>query len=146
MTSNNDSSQAGNPEPSEGSVREKRHFTRITFGGRATVDCPGGPCTGQVADISLKGALVRRPEGWPGLVDRKTPAELDIELESGLQLTASARVSHVNGDLVGFEFVRLPLETASDLRHLVEYNLGDEGLLERELAALMDFSHSADRP
>ncbi|SFD69297.1 PilZ domain-containing protein [Thiohalospira halophila DSM 15071] len=145
MTSNDDSSQTGTPDPSEGSGHEKRHFTRITFGGQATVDCPGGPCTGQVADISLKGALVRRPGGWPGLVDRTTPAELDIELESGLRLTASARVSHVQGELAGFEFVQLPLETASELRRLVEFNLGDEALLERELAALVENHEAADR-
>jgi len=123
---------------------EKRHFTRITFGGEASVNCPGGPCTGQIADISLKGALVHRPGGWGDLVERDTPAELDIELESGLQLTASARVSHVRGELAGFEFVQLPLETASELRRLVEFNLGDEALLERELAALVETHEAGD--
>ena len=128
------SSDHTDPDPGT----EKRHFTRITFGGEATADCPGGPCTGSVADISLKGVLLRRPEGWPGLVERTTPAELDIELESGLHLTATARASHVHGEFAGFEFVQLPLETASELRRLVEFNLGDEALLERELAALVD--------
>jgi hypothetical protein len=131
-----------NDHPDPNPDAEKRHFTRITFGGEATVDCSGGPCTGRVADISLKGALVSRPEGWPGLVERATPAELDIELESGLKLTASARVSHVEGELAGFEFVQLPLETASELRRLVEFNLGDEALLERELAALVETHES----
>ena len=146
MTSNDDPNQPPGDRSAGGSDTEKRHFTRINFGGEATVDCTGSPCTGQVADISLKGALVRRPDGWPGLVERDAPAELEIELESGLQLTASARVSHVQGELAGFEFVQLPLETASELRRLVEFNLGDEALLERELAALVEDHEAGDRP
>ncbi|MGM0411769.1 MAG: PilZ domain-containing protein [Pseudomonadota bacterium] len=130
-------------DPSHPGNGEKRHFTRIPFGGEATVDCPEGPCRGRLADISLKGVLLQRPEGWPGLLERTTPAELTIELESGLALTATAKVAHVEGKLAGFEFTQMPLESASDLRRLVEFNLGDESLLERELGALVH-AHEED--
>ncbi|MNJ68362.1 hypothetical protein D3C77_646020 [compost metagenome] len=37
---------------------------------------------------------------------------------------------------LGFSCLNIDVESASHLRRLVEFNLGDERLLERELAAL----------
>jgi hypothetical protein len=45
-------------------------------------------------------------------------------------------LTRTRDDLLGFVCRHIDLESISHLRRLVELNLGDESLLERELAAL----------
>jgi hypothetical protein len=48
----------------------------------------------------------------------------------------SVSVSHVIGNEVGFKCEHIDLDSISALRRLVELNLGDSHLLERDLLAL----------
>jgi hypothetical protein len=45
-------------------------------------------------------------------------------------------LTRTQGELLGFVCRHIDLDSISHLRRLVELNLGDETLLERELAAL----------
>ncbi|MGD8812527.1 MAG: PilZ domain-containing protein, partial [Thioalkalispiraceae bacterium] len=65
---------------------------------------------------------------------------LDIRLdgaESSVKLAMDASVAHIEKDRIGFKCENMDLDTATHLHRLVELNLGDETLLERDLAELI---------
>jgi hypothetical protein len=67
------------------------------------------------------------------------PQRLTIELEGtgGLAIAMDVTPIHLGENRLGFRCDRIDLASASHLRRLVELNLGDPALLERELAALV---------
>jgi hypothetical protein len=51
-----------------------------------------------------------------------------------------ASVANITDQLVGFECQAIDLDSITHLKRLVELNLGDEGLLHRELITLLNQS------
>ena len=115
-----------------------RHFTRIPFQASTVIRSPDGsqewPC--ELIDISLKGALTTRPEGWQARRGDSFVLRARLD-EEGDVITMEADVAHVEDGHVGFECMHMDLDSATHLRRLVELNLGSETLLERELAELI---------
>ncbi len=64
--------------------------------------------------------------------------QASIQLTEETAITMSVNWRHNNKGQVGFECVHIDIDSISHLRRLVELNLGDDTLLERELAALGD--------
>ena len=85
-------------------------------------------------DVSLKGLLVKRPNGWNG--DPNQPFEASIQLADDTRVRMEVVLTRTQSDLLGFVCRHIDLDSISHLRRLVELNLGDDSLLERELAAL----------
>jgi len=113
---------------------EKRHNQRILFDSPANVRAGVGDWSGNVIDISLQGALVKTPLGWTGTVGDECTVE--IKLDGDVVITMEAKISHIEMDYVGLHCEHIDIDSATHLRRLVELNLGDEELLNRELAAL----------
>ncbi len=90
----------------------------------------------EVMDISLNGALIEVPEeseGQPG-----DPCTLVLQLDLGESVVRmEGRIVHRREGRIGMRCERLDLESIEHLRRLVELNLGDDALLDRELAALI---------
>ena len=111
---------------------QMRHFTRVPF------DCEARLISGQqswpthLIDISLKGALISKPDDWQGERDDKFKLEIFLA-GNDIEITMEVRVSHVESDRVGFGCDHLDIDSASHLHRLMELNLGDEDLLEREI-------------
>ncbi|MBM7061490.1 PilZ domain-containing protein [Pseudomonas sp. UL073] len=116
------------------SHQERRRFHRVAFD--ATTELRQGERRWPVTlhDLSLKGLLVERPAGWDG--DAEQPFNATIQLASDVQVNTEVHLTRVQDQLLGFEILHIDLDSISHLRRLVELNLGDEGLLERDLAAL----------
>ena len=114
---------------------EKRSNTRIQFDSPANVQCGVGDWSGQVLDISLQGVLVKTPLGWKG----KTGdiCTVTIKLDGDITITMECKIAHIENDHVGLHCEHIDIDSATHLRRLVELNLGDEELLNRELAALL---------
>ena len=114
----------------------QRRFTRISFHRPAVLDLRVVRAECEVQDVSLKGALV---EVGPGVrVKVGDTCSLVIRLDAGEALIRmDGEVAHVNGHKVGVKADEMELESVEHLRRLVEVNLGDEALLQRELAALV---------
>ena len=115
---------------------EKRRFHRISFEGSAYVSCDGGAETRvDLLDLSLRGALVRTAamETQPAPQQRCT---LRVPLTPDLAIAMETRVARVEGGETGLVVERLDLDSAQHLKRLVELNLGDDSLLNRDLAAL----------
>jgi hypothetical protein len=114
---------------------EQRRFKRIPCEGTVTLYAEQQTATGKLYDLSFNGALMQRTEGWtpePG-----APCRIAILLEHSSDLISmDARVAHVRDDRIGLACLSIDLDSVSRLRRLVELNLGNPALLDRELAAL----------
>ncbi|WP_018872242.1 PilZ domain-containing protein [Thioalkalivibrio sp. ALJ16] len=113
----------------------ERRFQRIPLEFRASLLTDGGGCGVRVEDISLKGVLLEAAD-LPALNDGDEVC-VDIPLSDEARITFEGRVRWHEGLWLGVEIEAMPLDSASHLRRLVELNLGDEDLLEREFAALI---------
>jgi hypothetical protein len=114
----------------------RRQFSRIAF------HAPGELITAHshdevvVLDLSLKGALIRMPAGHK--VTTGTNCTLRVRLgELDASIRMQGTVAHIEGIYFGLTCRNLDIDSATHLRRLVELNLGDPTLLERELSALV---------
>ncbi|MGE8500140.1 MAG: PilZ domain-containing protein [Pseudomonas sp.] len=115
-------------------ANDRRRFHRIAFDAPTELVQEARRWPVELHDISLKGLLVRRPEGWNG--DPNQPFDAIVELGGGTQVRMEVVLTRTQHDLLGFVCRHIDLDSISHLRRLIELNLGDESLLERELAAL----------
>ncbi|WP_432697361.1 PilZ domain-containing protein [Marinobacterium sp. YM272] len=118
------------------SQTDRRRFARIQFDAGCELLTPSGPVEVQLVDISLRGALIesaRQLQLEPG-----ESAELHIYLANDILIRMPGTVRHIEGEQYGFLAGDMEIESVSHLRRLVELNLGDESLLERELEAMVD--------
>ncbi|UUY10103.1 PilZ domain-containing protein [Pseudomonas sp. J452] len=113
---------------------ERRRFQRIAFDAATELTQGERRWTVELHDLSLKGLLVKRPRDWNGDPDQAFNAT--ITLDSDTRLHLEVVLTRTRDELLGFVCRHIDLESISHLRRLVELNLGDESLLERELAAL----------
>lgn len=116
---------------------ERRRFSRIAFHRPAELDLRRERVKGELLDVSLKGALVEVPHASEADVGQ--PCALVIRLDAGdSAIRMDGVVAHRRGMQLGFRCDSIDLESIAHLRRLVELNLGDEALLHRELAALVE--------
>lgn len=115
-------------------ANERRRFHRFAFDAPTEITQNARRWEVELHDVSLKGLLVKRPPDWNG--DPNQPFEALLELGGGAQVKMEVVLTRTQDDLLGFVCRHIDLDSISHLRRLVELNLGDESLLERELAAL----------
>ena len=116
--------------------RERRRFQRIEFDAPTRLTQGTRNWNSVLHDISLKGLMVETPTDWNADTDQ--PFAIIITLDDATQVTMEAVLTRVQPNYLGFVCRHIDLESISHLRRLVELNLGDQSLLERELAALGD--------
>lgn len=117
------------------STNERRHFTRIAIDCRAELGCADRLWQTQLLDVSLKGALLFRPEGY---IDSGEPCSLELLLEpSNVVIEMQGYIVHGKEDQLGFYCQHIDMESIGHLKRLLELNMGDEALLERELTELI---------
>lgn len=113
---------------------ERRRFQRIEFDADTELSQGAKAWTVELHDISLKGLLVDQPQNWDGNPDLPFVATISLDRETSLRM--EVLLAHREETLLGFTCQHIDLDSISHLRRLIELNLGDEALLERELAAL----------
>lgn len=114
---------------------EKRRFSRIPFDASVLLSKDGKSWRSKLLDISLKGILMETPKGWDGVNGERFQFEV-IFAESGSLISGEIAVAHIGQGYAGFEISQIDVEGVGHLRRLVELNLGDSELLDRELSAL----------
>jgi hypothetical protein len=113
---------------------ERRRFQRIAFDAITQLSQGERHWSMQLHDLSLKGLLLECPTDWDA--DPEQPLLARIELDPATTVTMQVLLTHRQGQQLGFVCQSIDLESISHLRRLVELNLGDQTLLERDLAAL----------
>lgn len=120
---------------------EQRHFTRIPFNTSVIIvnSRTGYKLMAELLDISFKGVLISRPKDW--LDESGEHYNLNLQLAGDeIEINLDIVAVHTEQDHIGFKTDHMDLDTATNLRRLVELNLGDESLLERELSELTQAS------
>lgn len=119
---------------------EKRRFHRIFYHADAQLALAGGgePQRCKIVDLSLRGCLLELTEPLVGIGNQ--PYELKFELSAEAVIRMEIVATHIQGNQAGFRCAHIDIDSISLLRRLVELNLGDSELLERELSALGNFS------
>ena len=120
------------------SQTERRRFSRIPFHIEANIQAETGETylNCEVIDVSLNGLLITKPDNWVG--KDADIHQVTLLLENGLTvINMNTAVAHIDNASVGFICEHIDLTSISHLKRLVELNLGDEDILQRELSALI---------
>lgn len=113
----------------------RRKFSRIPFKSEARLFLPDGECVVDVLDLSLKGALIHLKE--PMFVVVGTNGTLKIHLDNvGSSIRMEVTIVHHMANYYGLACREIDLDSVTHLRRLVELNLGDEAMAEREFSLL----------
>jgi len=113
---------------------EQRQFSRIPFDVPVTLTQGEQIWETGLIDISLHGALIKAAPNFEA--DPEQDYKLAVHLEGGPDICMDVRVAHQGNEELGLKCKDIDVDSITHLRRLVELNLGDPELLERELSAL----------
>ncbi|HYE37811.1 PilZ domain-containing protein [Methylocaldum sp.] len=113
---------------------EKRHFHRVAHDAAATLSHKNESFPCKILDLSLKGCLIELNSDQ--LIDSEDIYDLRVNLNETVHISMGVSLAHRSERKIGFVCRRIDLDSVSALRRLVELNLGDAELLERDLQAL----------
>lgn len=112
----------------------QRCFSRIPFNVKATLKDIAHDWETGLLDISLHGALIKVPDAFEANADQRY--QLVVHLENGPDIYMDVAIAHQEAHELGLHCRDVDVDSITHLRRLVELNLGDPELLERELSAL----------
>ena len=115
-------------------ANDRRRFHRIAFDAPPQLVQGSAQWATELHDLSLRGLLAVRPADFSG--DQSQEFTLRVELGAETVVEMEATLARDDGELLAFTCQHIDLDSISHLRRLVELNLADSDLLERELAAL----------
>ncbi|MDA8446914.1 PilZ domain-containing protein [Paracidovorax valerianellae] len=123
---------------------ERRHYVRVAFDAPALLTTGLGTFSVQVLDLSLQGALLLLgPEVPVADLPRGAPCQLVVPLSADNDhIAMSGDIVHIEGRQAGLQCRTMDLDSVTHLRRVIELQLGDPALLERDLAELIA-SHAA---
>lgn len=113
---------------------ERRRFQRFQFEGTVKLYSDKAMWETKLVDISLKGVLIEHPAKWNGKAG--TSYRMDLRINNSVIISMGVTAAHIMPHRVGFEWQKIDLDSFAQLKRLVELNLGDPAILNRELSAL----------
>ena len=116
-------------------INNKRRFSRIEFDTEVLLISDKGQWKSKLIDISLKGLLVTVPQIWEANVGDHYITELFSDNEDAV-IRMEVSVTHIGEKRVGFKCEHIDLDSISHLRRLLELNLDDIDIINRELSEL----------
>lgn len=117
---------------------ERRRFQRFILNRPSSLVMEGKTYPGLLIDISLRGALIRNDGADMPVLGATGTADIALDEDPEFMIRIHVSVRHVRDDLIGLMVESLDLEDATTLKRLVELNIGDPGLLYRELGELAE--------
>lgn len=120
-------------------LQDRRRFHRIVTDKTVTVQLGDAVLHGIVRDISLRGLLITLDTDPPAQLAIGAAIRANVELGREVQqISCDGEVAHLAGRQIGMRCLSMNLDSAARLRRLVELNLADPALLERDLAELIN--------
>jgi pSer/pThr/pTyr-binding forkhead associated (FHA) protein len=113
---------------------EQRRSARAVLEVPATLRADGQDWPVELLDMSLHGALVRPPAAFQPRPEEAY--ELSIKSEDGADIVMAVQIAQQREDQLGLRCVDIDPDSVAQLRRLVELNLGEARMLEREISAL----------
>lgn len=118
--------------------KERRRFQRIATDKAVTLRVGALNLEGTVKDVSLRGLLFIAASELPDTLAPGDAAHAIITLDDDSPtITLDGDIAHLGSRQVGIRCTSMALESAARLRRMVELNLEDPDLLERELSQLL---------
>lgn len=119
---------------------EKRHFHRIFYNAKANLSTKEQVWDCDILDLSLNGCLLRLPSPWQE--DPENLYTLKLRLSDASEIIMELKIAHVSEDKVGFRCEQIDIDSISQLRRMVELNIGYSEILERDLTSLAELSYN----
>ena len=114
---------------------EKRRFKRIPFDADVLLTQDKQQWRTKLRDISLNGVLVAQPDDWQGVTGEQFGIQIFFT-NGGSLVEGQGTMAHNEQDHIGFRITQIDVDSVANLKRLIELNLGDPELLERELKEL----------
>lgn len=112
--------------------KEQRRFSRIVFHTTVEIVKRSFAITGELRDLSLKGAFVICREKIP--VGQSVNLVLHIgEPEQALKLLINGKVARTTSEGMAIDFQSMDIDTFSILKEIIAYNLGTEERTREEI-------------
>ncbi len=115
---------------------ERRQFTRIILNSRVELLTTNHSWASQLLDLSLKGALIQSPEKFMGKINEAISLTINIR-DLTIPIVFEGVITHIEDDHIGLRCDRMDIDSITELRRLIELNMGDDELLHRELHSLI---------
>lgn len=120
---------------------ERRQFSRILFAATAFIRQGEQEWNTKILDLSLNGALIEKPQEIQLSQD---PVTLSFFLpDSEIELTMETRLVHDEKTKLGLKCLNIDVDSISHLRRMLELNIGDASLLNRELTLFIQAHDSS---
>ncbi len=112
----------------------RRHFSRVKFNARAILKKNDLEVNAFLLDIALKGVLIEIEDMFP--IKMRETCDFELHLNgTDIVLTIRSQLVYQSEDnKMGFEFKEMELDTLTHLRRLIELNVGDPELVQKELS------------
>lgn len=117
------------------SETERRRFTRIHFDASTEIKKDEQSWDVSLVDISFNGVMVKSEGPLPFAIGDHVEVIVHL-LGNDVVIKTPATLTHLREHEFGFSIENLDLDSLTQIRRLIELNLGDESLLERELEHL----------
>ena len=122
---------------------ERRRFTRVSFDAETELRQGDNSWAVELVDISLHGLLVKQPKDLSA--DMGAEFKAVVQLAAGeVELELPVQLARIHPPYLGLVCRAVELESISHLRRLIELNLGDPDLLDRELEHLVEDASGRD--
>ncbi|WP_394129554.1 PilZ domain-containing protein [Shewanella maritima] len=116
---------------------DRRKFSRILFAASAYIYQGENTWRTKILDLSLSGALIKRPDNFSGQINSNYHLEFILP-ESDIEVVMEMNLAHKATEHLGLRCVHIDVESISHLRRIIELNMGDAELLNRELEMLAE--------
>jgi hypothetical protein len=116
-------------------MANQRQFQRFPIEGTVTIADRDRLTGARLLDLSLRGALTDRPAQWQPELEAHCRLSISL-LGAETPVVMECRVAHIEPTRIGFHCLSIDIDSISFLRRMVELNIGEPAVLERELSAL----------
>lgn len=113
---------------------ERRKNSRVAFRAEVVMQSGNQEWSCNLLDISLKGMLVEPPENLD--IDISQPCAVALFLGEDAAIHSRVNIARTKNGAWGLEWLHIDIESLSHLRRLLELNLNNPDLIERELSDL----------
>ncbi|HEY9035151.1 MAG TPA: PilZ domain-containing protein [Pseudomonadales bacterium] len=113
---------------------DQRQHHRINYDTPAIISQGNREWATLVIDLSVRGLLIWLPDDWDA--DPEQPFTATIPLGGDAIIRMALKLVRASSDRAGFLCESIDDASIAHLKQLLEWNLGDASLVERELSAL----------
>jgi len=114
-------------------MTEQRNYRRINFRTEADVTLRDSTYRCDLVDLALQGALFRSERELSLPLGSQVPLSIYLP-ETSIRMEFIGELIHQNGQFYGFIFTSEEAESMAHLRRLLELNVGDAALTEKEFS------------